>query len=562
MCLALLLCALPIAWAQDQVSEDEIKLQEAFLAASKERILGNYEEAASLYEALMKKDRQNDVIAFELGRVYDHLEEPEKAIENFEKAIKLQPENEWYKKYLADVYQKLGLDLKAASIYKELVSKNPRNDFYYFKWAYFLVRANKINEALDVYVALEKEMGISEELVRRKHSLYLGLGKYSKAANELERLIDAFPDRVEYYHLLASFYEQIDERKKAVKIYKDILKIYPDDPKAQMALVNDSAPKNDEIEYLKSLQPIFEKNDLSIDLKIARILPLIQEVASSGNVQLADELLQLTNILERVHPNEAKAFSAAGDILYHTNRLDEAIQKYEKTIALDDTVYSVWEQLLYAYLENKQYDQLVESSEEAMDYFPNKASAYYLNGLANIKKGKYKDALSALEQALLMSGKDGFMQFQVLGNLGKVYHELKDGGQSNAAFEKALQLNAKSPQVLSAYSISLADRGENLEKAEEMAKTANTILPNNAQTAHARGWVFYKKKQYEQSKEWFDKALAVGGNEDADILEHYGDLLFQIEMPDQAIEYWTKALNKGNHSELLKKKIADRKLYE
>ena len=77
-CVVLLICTTFGAWAQEQISEEEIKLQESFLAATKERILGNFEKAAELFEAYLKSDRTNDVAAFELGKIYDELEQPEK----------------------------------------------------------------------------------------------------------------------------------------------------------------------------------------------------------------------------------------------------------------------------------------------------------------------------------------------------------------------------------------------------------------------------------------------------------------------------------------------------
>jgi tetratricopeptide (TPR) repeat protein len=561
-CVVLLSCTTFGAWAQEQISEEEIKLQESFLAATKERILGNFEKAAELFEAYLKSDRTNDVAAFELGKIYDELEQPEKAIQSFEKALKLNPTNEWYQKYLADVYQKMGLDQKAADIYEVLVKANPTNDYYYYKWAYFLVRSNKIKDALEVYNLLESQAGISEELIRRKHSLYIGLGENKKAANELRRLIDAFPEEVEYRYLLSSFYEQIGKRDKAMDVYREIIKIDPESPKAVMALAGEKAPKEGEAAYLASLVPVFEQIDVDIDIKMARIIPFIQEVANKGDQLLADEVLKLTAILEKVHPNEAKAFSASGDLYLYTNRVQEAIEKYKKTLDLDDTVYSVWEQLMYAHSELKQYKELAKVSEEAIDYFPNKASAYYLNGLANNEMGNPDEAVSVLEQALLMSSKDGYIQFQVLGNLGKAYHALGDGGQSNQSFDKALQLNAKAPELLGTYAVCLVDRAADLAKAEEMVENAVDILPNSPETTYARGWVFYKKKDFAKAKEWLDKSLQLGGSELPKVLEAYGDLLFQTETAERAIEYWTKALNKGSYSKLLKKKIADRKLYE
>jgi predicted negative regulator of RcsB-dependent stress response len=69
-------------------------------------------------------------------------------------------------------------------------------------------------------------------------------------------------------------------------------------------------------------------------------------------------------------------------------------------------------------------------------------------------------------------------------------------------------------------------------------------------------------KDYKNAKEWIGKALKNGGETSPTILEHYGDILFQLGDVDGATNYWTQALDNGGKSEFLEKKIADRKLYE
>ena len=58
------------------------------------------------------------------------------------------------------------------------------------------------------------------------------------------------------------------------------------------------------------------------------------------------------------------------------------------------------------------------------------------------------------------------------------------------------------------------------------------------------------------------KALENGGDKDGTILEHYGDVLFLSGATEEAVQYWLKAQEAGEGSELLEKKITDRQLYE
>ena len=60
----------------------------------------------------------------------------------------------------------------------------------------------------------------------------------------------------------------------------------------------------------------------------------------------------------------------------------------------------------------------------------------------------------------------------------------------------------------------------------------------------------------------YSKTHENGGQSSGTILEHYGDILFKLNDSNKAVEYWQKAKTAGGATELIDKKIADRKLYE
>lgn len=552
-----------LTFAQDRVEESDVQLQQRFIEANLEKILGNYDKAIAIYEEIQKEDRKNPAPAYELARIYDLQSDNDKAIRYARSAVSLDERNLWYKKFLADLYQKTGRYKDAAELYETMVAQEPQNEELYYRWAFFLIKDEEFNQALKAYDALESENGLSEEVIRHKHVLYVQMGNKRKAAQELERLIEAFPRETEYRHLLAEFYLKSGDAGDARGVYEEILEIDPEDAKAKLALADDKGRNNRANDGLAAqLRPVFEDPEVDIDLKIRRIMPFIQEVANSGNRQMADELLQLTEILEQTHPNEAKAFSASGDLLYYTGRPAEALQKYERTLELDDTVYLVWEQVMYIHYEARNFKRLQVVSEEVMDFFPNKARAYYFNAVAYHELDDPEEATGLLEQALLMAGQNGRLVFDIQAQLGRSYAKMDQFNSAREAFEAALEMNPKAPMVLNNYSYLLAQKGEELEKAAEMAEAANELAPNQAAFQDTYGWVQYKKQNYKQAREWMEKALENGGAQDPAVLEHYGDILFQLEEKDQAIEYWQKALDQGSTSKLLRKKIADRQLYE
>ena len=133
----------------------------------------------------------------------------------------------------------------------------------------------------------------------------------------MNRLIEKFPQKTGYRHLLATFYEQINEKRKARDVYEEILRLDPDDARAKIALAGE-AKGSDDIRFLNSLKPVFENPDVEIDVKIKEILPYVSMLAGQGEKSLGTTLLGLTSILEKVHPGDAKTWSVLGDVLYYS----------------------------------------------------------------------------------------------------------------------------------------------------------------------------------------------------------------------------------------------------
>ncbi|MBR9919752.1 MAG: tetratricopeptide repeat protein [Bacteroidetes bacterium] len=558
-----LLVLLPLfAEAQDdRLSEQDINRQALYIEANQHRILGNYAKAIKIFEDLLVEEASNPALNYELARTYESVDKLQAAIDQVRIAADLEPENQWYAVYLGDLYQKTGQDKQAAGVYENLADAHPESEDYYYKWAYFLVRANESAKALKVYEIMEKRFGMSEELTRRKHTLYLGIGDFKKAEKELVNLVEAFPQHIEYLHLLAGFYDQMQEEKKALEVYKNILQIDPGDTKAAIAVAREGTPGNDDVNYLRSLQAVFVKADVELDAKMVQLIPYIQKVADTGDQELAAAVLNLLQILDEVHPREAKVYAGTADTYYYSGDKEKAVTYYAKAIQEDESVYEIWEQYLISCLETGNMETLLDASESALDVFPNQAMIFYLNGLAYYNTGNATNAISSLEQALMMTGRNLPLRFKVYHLLGMAYQTIDRPKRSGNAYSKALELDPDAAEVLTDYSYLLALEGDDLAKAKEMAGRANEITPNNPQAQHTYGWVLYRLEKYKAARDWIGRAVEQLP-EASIVLEHYGDVLYQLGESEAAISFWERASLNGGGSEFLERKIADGKLYE
>ena len=122
-----------------------------------------------------------------------------------------------------------------------------------------------------------------------------------------------------------------------------------------------------------------------------------------------------------------------------------------------------------------------------------------------------------------------------------------------------MKIDSDNTFALNQYAYYLSLRKENLEKAEKLAKKANDLLPENRKYMDTYGWILFQERKYREAELWLGGAAKLGPK-DQTILEHYGDVLFRLNKTNEALKFWEDAKAAGGNSELLLKKIKEKKL--
>ena len=100
----------------------------------------------------------------------------------------------------------------------------------------------------------------------------------------------------------------------------------------------------------------------------------------------------------------------------------------------------------------------------------------------------------------------------------------------------------------------------NLEQAKAMSSKLVKIHPNEPTYIDTYAWVLYKLGEYKEAERQL--ALALKNSKDPAIVEHYGDVMFQLGKNHEAVKYWKEAQGGNGVSEFLDQKIKEGKLYE
>lgn len=538
-----------------QVAEsgkDRVEIEKLVVEASREKMLGNEEKALGIYQKILERIPNDALAAYESARLHLQAQHYDEALRLAHLAVQSEPTNVWYRILVADVAQKMDKPADAAKVYEELVKLYPTQTGYYFKWADLLQKAGEANAAVKALDELEKRTGTNAEALRQKHAIFAALGDNKKAAKELQRLVTAFPKNIDYQYALADFFEKIGDKVQAKTAYQSILALDPKSARAKMALT--AEVKNNTNADVNNLKASFEDPSVAIDMKIAKLQPLLKNSPSPDQ-----NLLDLTAVLERVHPSEAKAFAITGDVLKMGENYKSAAEKYLKSLELDDAVYPVWEKLLLCYQALGDCKTLAQKCSAATEIFPNKPFPYLMAGWANFLLSNYTASADWLDQALPISAKDLNLRQQILSLQALVLSAQENFAAADLLFNQALQLNPNSAIALVRQAYSLSMRPNSADQALVMAQKAYQIDGQSTEVIQFLARAKYKNNLLAEAKNLFEPLINKGNPL---LLEHLGDVLYKLGDANGAYLQWEQSIKNGSSSAILKKKIADKKLYE
>jgi tetratricopeptide (TPR) repeat protein len=533
---------------------------ETFIEANKQKILGNYSEAGILFEKCLVMNPSDDASMYELAKIELFNKNPERALQLVEKAAEINPDNDYYTELYANLLKSFDRYNDAIKIYKNLIDANPYNFDYYDQLAMCYLLNGKSDEAIKVYNNLEERIGITEEIAMKKQNIYLQVRQIDKAIEEIEKLCAQYPTESKYYAILAELCLSNGYEEKALKSYNKIIEIDPNNPYIHISLADYYKKNGQQAKAFDELKIGFANPNLGIDSKIQILLSYytVSEIYSD----LKDQAMDLSEILIKTHPDDPKAFSMYGDFLYQDKKYAEARDVFRKVISIDSSKYIVWEQLLFTNSQLDDQEAVFNDSKLAIELFPEQPLPYLFAGGAYYQKKEWSKCIEILNNGLQLVINNKLMEIQFYAYLGDAYNQLMDNTKSDEAYENVLRLDPDHDYVLNNYAYYLSLRNENLEKAADMAKRATELKPNSSANQDTFGWVLYKMGKFEEAKVWIGKAMDNEEGPSAVIIEHYGDVLWQLGDTEKAYGYWIKAKEKGTGSDLLEQKIKEKRLIE
>jgi len=553
----------PSAFGQKKPKKvtEQQKSQQADLFAKSliEKEKGNLEKAYTLITESLDIIPEDAAANYEKARLLLAMGRKDEALEYASIAINSDPSNKWYKVLYARIAKANDDYDEYVKIYSGLVEEYPSDINFLQELAFAYYFTGDYKKAIEAFDSLEEKLGVNEGITIQKADLYDRMGKTKKATEEYKKLIEYDPSQARYYALLAEYSSKIKDNETAIWAYNKIEEIDPDDPYVHISLA-DYYRKDGELEKaFDELKLGMSNKELDLGTKINI---LISYYTGSLTDEQKKEALELSEILKATHPDDALAETFYASMLYENKEYAVARDLFVKIIDSNASNYAIWEQLLFCDLYLEDYDALVTDSEKTLEYFPSYPLPWFFAGVSYFQNKEFEKAVDRLNKGKDFVVNNNTLLEQFYSTLGDAYNELANYKASYDAFDKTLQLNPNNSIVLNNYAYYLSLRGENLAKAETMAKKAVELDAYNSNNLDTYAWVLFQLGKYEDALDWIKKAHQNGGSDSGVVNEHFGDILFKLGKKDEAKKYWDIAKTKSDYSDLLDKKIKTGEFYE
>ena len=543
---------------QKEMREDvRVAFEAAFNEGMKYYILGDHAEATKYFEKAIVINNSSAAAFFVLGKLYFLQNDMIKARAYSEEATELDTKNNYYMEQLAHVYEYQQLYSDAEKAFRKLIVLAPKEPEYYYDMAAMSLYQNKPDDALKTYAIIENKFGKNLEITRQKQQLLLRANKTDEAIKEGENLIKASPDETSYQIAQAEFLYTNGKYDEAITLLNHVIQQEPENLSAHLSLANVYQIQNNNDKAFSELLLAFKDPALDLDTRMKVLEDVLKNTSSPASLDQAEQLTKLTLLY---NPTAAKGYDMLGALYLKEGKNKEALETLKKALKYKAGDYNNWVEVLNLEYSLQQYDSLILDADRALELFPNQSVIWYYGGMGTYMKKEYTKSVKYLDQSKRLASTHTEVKILALCLMGDAYNELKNHVKSDESYEEVLKLDRNNDHALNNYSYFLSLRKEKLELAKDLSERLMKKYPGNPSYIDTYGWVLYQLKDYVNAKKYLEVAMST--SKKGIIVEHYGDVLFQLGEKENALSSWKEAKQLGGASELINKKIHDGKLHE
>ena len=527
-----------------------------FYEGLKLKAAGQYDAAFDAFNHCLTIDSTAASVLYELSPFYVQLQRPDKAVDMLKRAVENSKDNFTYKMALASASRNLGMYGEAAEEYEELIKAYPEKAELNYYLADALTQKGEIGKAIGAYDALESVIGMNEALSMQKYKLYTQLEQPEKAFKELEKLAAKYPMEARYQIILGDLHLENGETDKALAHYDKAHEVDPSNPYYIVSMANYYEAKGDKEAAETQIHNALVNDKLDVETKVNILSRYILKLQQTK--QETESTNALFQTLLEQHPEDIDLKLMYGGLLLAQNKNEEAKFQFQLVTEMEPGNAGAWQQLLNQALKAEDIPEIIRICQKCMSLFPDAPEYYFYLGIAYYQQEKYQEALNTYYSGIKIIPNENLpLKSDFYGQIGDIYYQMKQMEQAYKAYDEALKYNDKNVVVLNNYSYFLCLDKKDLKKAERMSAQCIKLEPDNATYLDTYAWIFFTQGNYTLAKIYIESALEKDTTNSAELVDHYGDILFMSGNKEKAVEQWKKAKEMGKESDILNRKITE-----
>lgn len=532
-----------------------------FLEAIRQQEMGNMAAAFDLLNHAKDINPDAPEVYYKLAGYYVYMKNNEQARINYEKAAALDPENSTYLEKMGQFYITQSDYTNALDAYERLYATNKaREDILQILFQLYGSQ-NDYKKMIEVLDRLELLVGSNEHLSLSKMQIYDQMGDKKKEEAVLMALVAEHPLELSYKVMLGNWLFQNGKKKRALQEYKAVLREEPDNPYAQLSLLDYYRDARDLKMVDQLTENILQSKKTEKETKMALLRQVIMDNQNESGKDSLEVLKLFNKVLASPQEDADIVLMKAAYLTLQGYPKNEINMVYEQAIEIEPDNIRARLALLQNIWEDKEYDKVIDVCRPAQEYNPEEMAFYYYQGFAQYMKHDNDGALTTFRKGVSQikpdSNPDIVSDFYAV--MGDILHEKGLDKEAFESYDSCLQWKPDNFAALNNYAYYLSEKRKDLSKAEQMSYKTIKAEPNNATYLDTYAWILFQQERYQEAKIYIDQTIKNDKAPSGVVIEHAGDIYFNAGESEKALEYWKQASENGNNSAILKRKIEQKK---
>lgn len=569
--LVMLLVASPVMRSHEKqapvVSDsDRRKAEYYFLEAQNEKSNDRMDSYYDLVRRAHELDPTCSTYSFYMGQCLISMENSnrdiaQRALDLMKENFEARPNDYYETIYYSDANMALGNPGEGMRAIKALSDRNPYRIELQARMADAYARVGDFAASNETYDSIAALHGTSMAITNKKLANYITMNDSAGALNEMRQLLATAPNNAEFNLTMGSLMQEFGQRDSALLYLNKAQQADPSNGVICLAKAQYYKLNGDSSQYEQQIHQALINENLSIDDKIALLVVEVRQLINDQDTSGRAEVLFGELLIQ--HPHETSVHEMYSEYLIYKKDYKGAAEQLQYALDITPTDAEGWRKLMIVQMMGEDFPAAIASANKALEYNPDSLELYRYIAPAYSQMKQYTKALETYNIALqLTDSLDVETLSDLMGGMGDVYQELKDTTMARKCYDESLKYNPANVTIMNNYAYYLSVIETDLDKAERMAALAVKAYPTSATFLDTYAWVFFKKKDYKMALMYIKSAIDNDEEKNADVLDHYGDILFMNGEADEAVKQWEAALELTPGNELIERKIKNQNLLE